>query len=76
MTRRCLEIAPGVFRPCPDNVTPIVSASAVDAAWDEWCALVDQRHRDNLWKDPAHNQRMARAWDRWRRLYLQTEHGN
>ena len=56
-------------------VIPLASAQRINAAWDAYCALViEQRENDRLRTDLEHNQRIARAWEQWRRLYLQTEH--
>lgn len=44
-----------------------------DEAWERYCELVNERAARNLWADLEHNQRLARAWDDWSRLFLEGE---
>lgn len=56
------------------TVIPLVSPQAVDGAWDAYVALavrlVDQPH---LIADRSYNEAMARAHEKWKRLYLLQE---
>jgi hypothetical protein len=45
----------------------------VDAAWQRYCDLAQERADQNFWADLDHNQRIARAFDEWRELYLAGE---
>jgi hypothetical protein len=45
----------------------------VDAAWERYCSLVDERKEKNLWKDLEHNKQIALAWDTWSQLFLAGE---
>ena len=58
------------------RVIELASARAVEEAWQRYCALVnEQRANDGLRTDARHQQSIAIAWAKWRRLYLMTEHG-
>lgn len=45
----------------------------VDEAWAHYLQLVHERADQNLWADLDHNKRIARAWDDWRKLFLDGE---
>lgn len=52
------------------QVIHLASEEAVDRAWDEYCALVRQLTRDDsLRTNRAHNEKIIRAWNRWRDLF-------
>jgi hypothetical protein len=47
--------------------------ATVDEAWQRYLALVTERAEQNLWADLEHNQRIARAWDRWAKMFLESD---
>jgi hypothetical protein len=53
------------------TVIPIVAKDAVEDAWEAYAALASQLiGQPHLIADRAYNEAMARAHDRWRKLYL------
>ena len=53
----------------------IVTLHSIDDAWNRYCALVQaQRDDERLLTDRGHQEAVCRAWNHWRRLYMQTEH--
>lgn len=52
-------------------VAILPTRNAVDAAFDVYCALVqEQRDEPALLVDVDHNIKIARAWAEWRDLFL------
>lgn len=47
--------------------------TTVEEAWQHYLALVTERAEQNLWADLDHNQRLARAWEQWSRMFLEGE---
>lgn len=53
------------------NVIELASPTAVDQAWNEYVVLALQLRQDHsLLSDRDFNQRMAKAHEKWRRLFL------
>lgn len=53
------------------QVVQMVSESAVDEAWEQYAVLARQlRDNPDLLSDRAFNERLARAHEKWRRLFL------
>jgi len=76
MSRRCIEIEPGVFRDCADNVVVLASEKAVDEAWDGFSALAARLpDHPELLADRAFMESLTRAEARWKRLFLMQEGG-
>ena len=56
------------------TIHPIVSQSAVDAAWNEYAVLAQQlADNHQLLSDRDYNERLARTHEKWRRLFLTDE---
>lgn len=53
------------------NIIELASEAAVNAAWNEYAALAVQLRDDpHLLVDREFNKQMARAHEKWRRLFL------
>lgn len=71
MSRTRLEVAPGVFRECGDNVVEIASDDRVTEAWNLYADKARQIRSDpTLLADREFNEELARRHDRWRKLFL------
>ena len=57
-----------------DNVTPFITRTAVDAAWDAYARLCEtERQNPALIHDRAHVERRMLAHDRFQQLFLAGE---
>lgn len=71
-----VEIEPGIFRNYSEianssNVVPLVSKSAVEAAWEEYAAWMRQAENDpSRWSDREWVQQRAVLNRRFDQLYL------
>jgi hypothetical protein len=55
------------------NVVHLASNTRVEEAWDAYCAAVERRDEEP--KNLKLNMEMARAWQRWSKLFLLSERG-
>lgn len=71
MSRARLEVAPGVFRECGDNIVEIASVDRVAEAWEAYATMARRLSDDSsLLFDRAFNEELARLYGRWRKLFL------
>lgn len=67
-----IETAPGIF--CDGNVLAFASKERIDLAWHDYCELALKLSANpRLMIDRPHQEAMAKAHDRWRRLFLAAE---
>lgn len=59
------------------SVIELASPPRVDEAWEQYQSLAVQlRDNPHLLADRSFNERMAKAHERWRRLFLMQEGGS
>lgn len=56
------------------QIIELVSEASVQRAWDDYLAIAGEVRRvPALLEDADYNIRLARAWKRWRDLFLRME---
>lgn len=56
------------------QVIPLATEEAIARAWKDYCSLIHEMQVDDaLRTNMAHNQKIVRAWNRWRDLFNMRE---